>query len=410
MNPLSITARFAVRNLSRNFRRTLLSTLGVAVGCSIALVDIGLQKGKVDMFIRNIAEGGMGHLQVVPEGWLVSRDDKLRLAGWEKVLGQLRSNPEVETAAPRARIQGMLAMGTRLIGAEITGVDPATEPRALRYVRTMAAGRYLKPGDRHEMVIGKTIADHLGISTGDQVIVTVVDNTGATNSDMFEIAGTVDLGGQLDAQVCQVTLDDLAALSGIPGAGEIAVILKDGGRAGAVRDRIRAGLPSGDTAWTWAQMEPQTEVAVRMNYVVAAIISAILVFIVFLGIASAQLTAVLERKRELAVLSALGMGRASILKLVLSEALALGTASFLATLALAGPFTLYFAKVGIVFLEPGQTMSMAGTVIDPVFHGAFGPWFFTDALILCFTATILASLYPAWYAIRLDPAEALRVS
>lgn len=409
MNALSLTARYAVRNLSRNLRRTLLSVLGVAIGCSVALVDIGLQKGKVDMFIRNIAEGGMGHLRVVPDHWIVSRDDKLRLADGQKVLGQLRADPGVEVAAPIAKVQGMLAMGTRLFGAEVTGVDPAVEPRALRYVRKMETGRYLRPGDRHEMVIGRTIADRLRIDAGDQVILTVVDKTGATQSDMFEIAGVVDLGGQLDAQVCQVTLEDVADLSGLPGAGEITVIFKKGDQADKERDQIRSSLPAGDTAWTWAQISPQTEAGVRINYAVAAVISVVMVLIVLLGIASAQLTAVLERKRELAVLSALGMGRASIIKLVLSEALALGTASCLATFALAGPFALYFAKVGIAFLKPGQSMTVVGTVVDPVFHSAFGPWFFGYAAVLCFSATILASLYPAWYAIRLDPAEALRV-
>lgn len=409
MNPFSITTRFAYRNLTRNYRRTLLSTAGVAIGCSIALVDIGLQLGKVEMFIRNVAEGGIGHVRVVPDQWVASRDPKWRLTGWEKVLDNLRANPGVVAATPRARVQGMLAMGTRLCGVEITGVDPQTEPKALRYVRKMDTGHYLETGDRHSMVIGKSIADRLGVSTGDQLIVTVVDNNGAMKSDMFNIVGTVNLGGNLDRQICQVTLQDAENLSGLPGAGEIAVILKDAEKAMAFKNQICSQLPAGDTALTWAEIAPQTETAVRMNYVTAIILASVLVLVSLLGVASAQLTAVLERKRELAVLSALGMGRSSIFKLVFTEALALGTVSCLATFALAGPITYYLAKTGIVILKQGQSMEALGTVMDPVFHGNFGPWFFICAAILSYMATILASLYPAWYAIRLDPAEALRV-
>jgi ABC-type lipoprotein release transport system permease subunit len=411
MGRLSVTTRYAARNLVRNPRRTLLSVAGITVGCSIALVNIGITRGKTEMFIRNVAEGGIGHVEVVPENWIVSHDGGLRLHEWRKTLDGLRSDPGVAVATPHVRIQGMLAMGTRVGAVLISGVDPVTEPKALRYVRTMEAGRYLKPDDSHAMVIGRTIADRLRADIGDAVVVTVVDNSGATKSDMFEVIGIVNLGNkQLDGLVCQMTRQDAEKLSGSPGAGEISVILRDPGDADRFRDRLRARLPAGDTAWTWAQISPQSEEAVRLNYVFSEIVTFILILVALLGVASSQLTAVLERKRELAMLSALGMGRISIIRLVISEALTLGTLSVLATVALAGPITYYFARVGIRILDAGKSMTALGTVVDPVIHGDFGIWFFVYAAILSYLATVMASVYPAWYAVRLDPAETLRMS
>lgn len=411
MGRLSVTSRYAARNLVRNPRRTLLSVAGITVGCSIALVNIGITRGKTEMFVRNVAEGGIGHVEVVPENWIVSHDTGLRLHEWRRILDELRNDPEVVVAAPRVRIQGMLAMGTRVSGVLISGVDPMTEPKALRYVRTLESGRYLKPDDSHAMVIGRTIADRLRVDIGDAVVVTVVDNTGATKSDMFEVTGIVNLGNkQLDSLVCQVTREDAEKLSGSPGAGEIAVTLKDPDGAERFRDRIRARLPAGNTAWTWAQISPQSEEAVRLNYVFSEIVTAILILVALMGVASSQLTAVLERKRELAMLSALGMGRISIIRLVISEALTLGSLSVLATVALAGPITYYFARVGIRILDAGKSMTALGTVVDPVIHGDFGIWFFVYATLLSYLATVLASVYPAWYAVRLDPAETLRMS
>ncbi len=409
MDRLSITSKFTVRNLSRNHRRTLLSALGVAIGCSIALIDIGLSKGKVEMLIRNVAEGGTGHIKVAADNWIIGRNDQLRLADWQKVLGQLRGNPEVKVATPRVKIQGMLAMGTRLSGVEITGVDPQNEPKALRYVRQMESGRYLQTGDRHAMVLGRSIADHLGVATGDQVEATVVDPLGAMKSDMFDVVGIVNLGTkQMDQLICQTTMEDVEDLSGIPGAGEITVILKDADKADSVRGWIQSQLPAGDKAWTWAEVSPQSQEAVQMNAVMAGLITVLLVSVAFLGVASAQLTAMLERRKELAILSALGMGSRSVVKLALSEAFALGTISLALILALAGPITYYFAKVGLPLA--GQSMTAVGTVIDPVMYGSFGLWFFTDAAFLAYASTFLASLYPAWFAVRLDPAEALRTA
>jgi ABC-type lipoprotein release transport system permease subunit len=323
----------------------------------------------------------------------------------------LREDSGVVVATPHARIQGMLAVGTRVSGVMMTGVDPVTEPKALRYVRTLESGRYLKPEDSHAMVIGKSIAERLRIGIGDAVVVTVMDNTGVAKSDMFNVIGIVNLGSrQLDSAICQVTIRDVVELSGSPGVGEIAVILKDPANANLFRDRITAWLPAGDTALTWAQISPQSEVAVRLNYAFSQIFTVILILVALLGVASSQLTAVLERKRELAMLSALGMGRIFIFKLVFSEALTLGTISWLATVALAGPITYYLASVGIKILSAGQSMTALGTVVDPVIHGDFGIWFFAYAAILSYLATVVASVYPAWYAVRLEPAETLRMS
>ncbi len=410
MSHVSVGTRYAFRNLTRNYRRTLLSVAGIAIGCSIALVNIGMVRGKADMYIRNVAEGGIGHIRVVPENWITSRDPNLRLNEWQRVLTELRSNPEVAIATPHTRIQGMLAMGTRMTGVEIQGIDPENEPGAFRYVRKLETGRYLSQGDNHAMVIGRAIADRLQVTIGDPVYVTAVDNVGAMKSDMFEVIGIVNLGSkQLDGGICQVLREDVESLSGLPGAGEIVVILKDANRADQIRDQVRARLPSGDTALTWAQISPQSELAVRINYGTSHILTVILVLVALLGVASSQLTAVVERKRELAVLSALGMGRLSILKLCISEALTLGTISGLATIALAGPITYYFAKIGIQVLEAGKSITALGTVVDPVMYGDFGVWFFVYAGLLSYLATFLASVYPAWFAIHLDPEKSLRV-
>ena len=404
----SVALRYAVRSLFRNGRRTILSVAGVAVGCTVALVDIGMARGKVNMFLRSIGEGGVGHLRVVREGWLESRKAELRVAEWRSVLGRLRADPAVAVATPRTRVQGMLAMGTRLTGAEVVGVDPATEPKAYRYVRQMSAGRYLQPSDRRALVLGRTLANRLRVEPGDQVVVSAADAGGMVRTDMFEVVGIVDLGGRLDAAICQVPLADAEWLSGIPGAGEIAVLLGDAGAVARVRASI--AVPKGDAVVSWSQISPQSAGAVKVNEVTQVIISAILLAVVLLGVASAQLTAILERRREFAVLAALGAGRWTMVRLVLGEAVALGTASFVATLALALPLVWYLATTGITVMAAGGMSVGDIAIVDTVFRSDFGRWFFVDAALLAYAATVLASIYPALFAARFQPAEALRVA
>ena len=409
MPRLSISSRFALRNLSRNVRRTLISVGGVVIGCAIALANISIQLGKIDMFVRNVAEGGTGHLRAVPREWSVSHDPGLRLGDWRNELARLRAMPDVRVATPRARLQGMLAVGTRLAGVEIVGVDPESEPASDRFVRKLEAGRYLTGRDSHKMVLGRWLADRLRIGVGDSVVVTVVDRSGAVKSDLFDVLGIVNLGSrQIESGICQVTLADLEALSGLAGAGEIAVILKHPDDVDAFVESLKPTLPAADTALSWEELAPEVRAGVVINRANSRILGFVFMCVALLGIASAQLTAVLERRRELAVLAAIGMGRMRILGLMFSEALALGTLSFAVTVLLEGPVLLYFARVGFRVLS--QSMVVAGTIVDPIFYTDFGAWFFADAALLCYLATFLASVYPAVFATRLDPAEALRVA
>jgi ABC-type lipoprotein release transport system permease subunit len=408
---LSITSKFALRNLTRNTRRSLLSISGVAIGCAIALINIGMVKGKIDLFVKNMAEAGTGHLRVVPEKWPIGHDNKLRLKDGPRELAELRALPEVKVATPRSRIQGLLAMGTRVSGVELVGVDPETEPKAFRYVRAMTSGRYLKPGDSHVLVIGKALAEKLRVDIGDPLVVTVVDDKGSMKSEMFDVIGIASVGvKQLELALAQIMMNDASELSGLSDFGEITVLLKDPEDLDALLQKIRRSLAKTDTVLGWPELSPQSQMAIAINIGVTKFMTAILIFVSLLGVASAQLTAVLERRKEFAVLSAVGMNGKKILRLLFSEALALGTVSLIATIIIGGPITYYISKVGIRILDPNQNMAAMGTIIDPIFYGNFGVWFFGYACFLCYVSTIAASIYPSIFALRLHPAEALRVA
>ena len=140
-----VEGRYAVRSVGRNVRRTALSVVGIGVGLALALFMESMNRGRAELFSRAAAYSGAGHLRVTPAGWRLRRDPRLRLAGGEAALAAARALPGVAVATPRARAQVLLAMGTRVVGVEAVGVDPATEPAAYRFVRKVAQGRYLEP-------------------------------------------------------------------------------------------------------------------------------------------------------------------------------------------------------------------------------------------------------------------------
>ncbi len=408
-----VAGKYALRSVGRNVRRTALSVVGIAIGIVLALFIESLNRGREELFARAAAYSGSGHLRVVPRGWLLRRDPRLRLAGFEPDLAAARELPGVAVVAARARAQVLLAMGTHVVPVEAVGVDPQAEPRAYRFVRNVVAGRWLRPDDEPgAAVVGQAVADRLEAELGDELLATAVGQGGRIESGMLRIVGIVRTGSEdVDASICQVTLAELERLTGLLGAGEVTVILADHRTAPAARTALAARIAPGDEVLSFEDLAPEFKGHLEQDNATNRFVNAIILLIVILGVASAQLAAVLERRREFAVLSALGMRGVRMVRLVLLEALALGLMGAALGMALGLPLLWLFATRGLDLSRlMGSTWSFQGILIEPVIYGDLGPWILPYVLVVALGATALASLYPAWFAARTDPAVALRVA
>lgn len=409
---MGVTTRYAIRSVGRNLRRTALSIVGIGIGCGLALVTESLNRGRDELFARMAAFSGTGHVRVMPAGWRDRRDARLRLGDWRADLGAARALPGVEAITVRARAQVLLAMGSHVVPLEMVGVDPANEPRTYRFVQQIQKGRYLQPGERGTTVIGKAVADRLLADVDDDIMVTAVGKGGSIESAMLRIVGVVTTGSEeIDAGICQVALEDVERLTGLRGAGELVVMLTDWRASEAARTALAPRVARGDDVLVWGEIAPELKGHIEQDRATSRFVSYVILLIVVLGVASAQLAAVLERRREFAVLSAIGMGTGSMVRLVLQEALALGLAGAIAGLAIGGPFVWRLARAGLDFRKyMGSSYAFSGVVIEPVLYGDLGPWIAVYVLVVAVGATMLASLYPAWFAARTDPAVALRAA
>lgn len=403
---------YAFRSLRRNARRTVLSVVGIGVGCALALVMESLNRGRDELFARMGAYAGAGHVRIVPAGWRERRDPRLRLANWQTDVDRVRGISGVTAMTVRSRAQALLAMGTHVVPVEIVGVDAHTEPSTYRFVQTIAHGRYLRATDAGAVIIGQAIAERLVAEVDDEILATAVGKTGDIESMLLRIVGIVRTGSdEIDATICQVVLADVERLTGLAGVGEVTLILDDWKRVDAVKAALSEVVADGDEVLTWGEISPEFKGHLEQDSAVSRLVSGIILLIVMLGVASAQLAAVLERRREFAVLSALGMHSRTIVAVLLQEALAIGLASAALGLTLGLPFVWRLAKSGIDLSRyMGTTYSFQGVIIEPVIYGDIGSWTAWYIFTVAVVVTVLASLYPAWFAARTNPADALRVA
>lgn len=406
----SVAGNYALRSLLGHPRRSVLSAFGIGIGCAIGLTLLSFFAGTLDMIVRAASESGAGHLRVVPAEWPDTRENTLRLAGWEEALAKVRATPGVAHAASRARVNGLLAMGNRTVGVEIVGVEPEAERASNRVVsRSRTEGRYLRDGDQGKVVIGAKVAKRLDVELEDDLLVTVSGREGM-QSAMLRIVGILESGGrEFDETLCHVMLGDLADITGYDDPGEIAIFLKNRKYIDSTREVLEAEMPAGCTVITWRDINPALSGTIEGKTYSMKIMSFLVLLVVTLGITSAQLTAVLQRRREYGLLMALGMKGRQLVSLIMIEAAIMGLAGAMIALLLAIVPTYLLATTGFNIGWIMGDLSMMGALLDPIWYGDFGWWLIPYALGVSLAATMAAVLYPAWFALKTDPAEALRV-
>lgn len=406
----NVSVRYAFRSLFRHPRRTLLSMLGAAIGCTMAIMAAAWVGAGADMQLRAATESGAGHLRIVHAEWAETRENTLRLDAPERTLEMVSRMPEVTIATPRARANALLAFGNRMAGVEIAGVDPVAEQASNRIVyRSRIHGRYLRAGDSSVAVIGKALAKRLDVELDDDLYVTLAGKDEISGA-MFRIVGILETGSKdLDVAICHVMLEDLSRATGLHGIGEVVLMLERNDQAETVRERLSTQLSRGNDVVTWKEVHLEIAANVEGDTAFTRILVSIIIVVVSLGIAGAQLTAVLERRREFAVLSALGMKDLQVVSLLLLEAVMIGVGGAIGAVLMGGAFAHWLATTGVnLTAMMGGESSFGGVMLDPVMKGPFGLWVVWYGLGISVFSTVFATLYPAWFAVRAAPADALR--
>ncbi len=407
----AVSMKYAVRSLFRHKRRTFFSMLGVGVGCAMALLAASWMGGAFEMQIRALCESGAGHLRVAPAAWGETHDNRLRIENPSGVFDAVGTQPGVKFVAPRSRATALLAFGNRTSGVEMLGVDPSVEAASNRVVqKATIEGRYLKAGDTGQVVIGKVLARRLDAQLDDDLLITLAGKDDI-ESAMIRVVGILETGGHdVDATICHVTLGDVARLTGYNGPAEINIVLEEHRRIDEVHASLAGQVGGGNCALSWKEVNPSWAAGVEGDQRFMRSLVGIIVIVVSLGIASAQLTAVLERRREFAILSALGMKSRQVVGLVMMEGVVIGLGGAVLALMIGGTGAYFLSTKGVDFaaMVDGD-LAVGDILMDPVLYGEFGPWLLTYAFGVSVGATVLASIYPAWLATKVDPARALRM-
>jgi ABC-type lipoprotein release transport system permease subunit len=406
----------AWRNVWRNWRRTVIAVIAIALGLTLILVFDGMLGGMDEALYGNTVRLQGGHVQVHAPGYLekANRMPLLPLANPDALVQAAQAQPEAVAAAQRIKTGGMVSSREGTMPVAITGIQPELETSSVSMVaENVVQGRYLQGTDEDVLLIGDALAERLEVGVGDRV--TLVGR--ATHDQMrrrtMTIAGIYDLGiRDIEEAQVYISLQEAQTLFDLRDqATEIAVYLEEVGQESAVVERLRPVLP-GYEVDAWDTLDPTTKDLMEMEDQLMGAFGLVILLIAGVGILNLMLMAVFERTREIGILGAMGLKRRETMVLFLLEGVLIGLLGALIGCLLGGAISIYFGQVGLDWVslygevDFGDISELYGLMGDRLYFRMGIDVLVERALTVAIIAA-LASLYPAWQASRQEPAEAL---
>ena len=409
--------RIGWRNLGRHRKRTIIAALGLAVGYFAVVFMIGFAQGITAELVENATGLSSGQIEIhateyVPERSLYETIGGRNGADVDELLRRVRGDLAVTAAAPRVYAGGLISSGDATSAGMLMGVDPDLEPKVSRFLDELVEGRLPSPG-RNELVIGTEMARQLVVGVGDEVVVVAPGADGSMGNDLFTIAGTFRTGlAALDATFGVLTLQDLQTLVVLdPGRiHEVVVATADPWIADDTAERLAAVLaPAGldvDVA-SWTELRPEMMEYVALIDTFYSVIFAIVFMIAAFGVANTMLMATFERRREFAVMLALGMTPIKVVLTVLHEAIAMGLLALVIGAAMTFPLMVWWHNAPPDMSWLYGELTMFGALMRPTLRVEYNLVVWSQAALALLATAVLAAFYPAVRAARVPPADTL---
>lgn len=399
--------KIAWRNIGRSKLRSLVVMLAICAGTWSVLMLVSFTRGFVENYVNNVIDKELGHIQLHNPAYADDPVPENSIANPDSVVTKISAMDGVDAAAYRSLNTGMISTGHGVRGVKIAGIIPEMDEQVLGYAEMLLNGATPDTAMRTPVLISKTLADELKAETGKKVVLTFQDAAGNMVSGAFRISGLFKTDSKnFDETHVYVLKKDLDKLTGLTGeAQEIVVRCQSDLEVAGVREMLSGDFPQ-LRVQDYTQLAP--EISLFKSQINASSYIYIVIFMLALifGIINTMLMAVLERTRELGMLMSIGLTRIQTFLMIVYETIFLALVSAPVGMVL-GWFTISrLGHTGLDLSNWAEGMTQFG-IATRIYPALAADVFWKVGLAVAITA-VLAALYPALKAIRLQPVEAIR--
>ncbi|WP_298017286.1 lipoprotein-releasing ABC transporter permease subunit [uncultured Castellaniella sp.] len=387
------------------------SMAGIGLGVAALIIVLSVMNG-FQTQVRDRMLSVLPHIELYVPGV----DHQQVLERWQDLAKDAEADPEVRGAAPFVAAQAMLARGQSLSGVQVRGIDPAIEPQVSDLKGQLESGSLdsLSPGSFH-VIIGSQIAQSLGLSTGDTVLMLApqgsISPAGfAPRMRQFTVSGVFATGYyEYDATLAFVNVQDAARVFRDSGVSGVRLRIADMQKAPQVARQLLGLMPQGIRAMDWTQNNRTWFAAVQTEKRMMFLILTLIVAVAAFNLLSSLVMAVKDKQSDIAILRTLGATPAEVARIFLVQGALIGVVGTAAGVLL-GTLAAYNIDVIVPWIErllgihflPQQIYFISELPSNPQVGDI------TVIGVTSLVLSLLATLYPSWRASRLQPAQVLR--
>ncbi|MBF0409089.1 MAG: ABC transporter permease [Candidatus Riflebacteria bacterium] len=380
---------------------------------ALLIFVLSMNAGMIWDIIGNATEVIQGHITVSSKGYLDHPTINSTIVQSSDVRNRILSSNEVKGVCGRVSCFALLSHGQdencRTMPAEVLGIEPSEEMNISRISRSVTEGKFISDSSAKEIVLGKGLAQNLNAAVGGEIVLMGQAADGSIAAELFRITGIFDTGDSIR--------DSSLAVSGRKTVQEVFclenrvhtwnIFLNYPLKAKPISEMLRKVFPDEEIT-PWQKLLPQIAEILQFFLAIQIIAMAIFYMAVFLVSSNTMYMAFLERVREFAIMSAIGLSPRRLSILLLTEGLILSTISAFIGTSSGIIISLYIQRFPINLDMFFTTLAYCGSTIQPRIVCLLTP----DLIFMPFITMILLgpviTLFPVIKLSGVRPVDALR--
>ena len=407
---MKLLIKIAWRNIWRNRQRSIVMIIAIAAGLWGGLMATSIMVGLVSKRFETGIEQHVSHVQVNHPEFLIDQNVEFYIDDWEALRSYLEKEPEVVAYSGRTQANTMLATANLTSGVQIIGIDPHMENETSAIGENIIEGNYFEEDLRNPLLMGKRLADKVKARPGSRIVLTFQDIDRELISATFRVTGIFQTANSVwDEHHIFLLQNNINEYIGYDSQVNAVHILLDDHRLSAdFATRLTEAFP-GLAVRMWAEIAPElaflNEMAGFMMYIILTIILLALAF----GLLNTMLMSVFERVKELGMLMAIGMNKRKLFMMIMLETVFLALSGAVAGMLAAWATVRPLSKRGMDLTVIGGD-SLTDIGFDAMVHPQLDLTSYIGLTLLVIICALLTAIYPAMKALRLQPAQAVKIN